>query len=159
MHAGKMGLLAHDSCMPSLSHYLIVDGHSVMHAWPELKVMQKSGSRRHLARVELLRRLRTYQDMQGAQVVVVFDGTQAARSEEREPGGLQVIYAEAVTTADAIIERLAAKYAATHSLRVVSADGMVRETILASGADWLSPEMLRRLCDEAEEKLRGHLSS
>lgn len=140
------------------SHYLIVDGHSVMHAWPELKRMQRSAPRRHLARLELLRRLRTYQDMQGAQVVVVFDGTQPARGEEREPGGLQVIYAEAATTADAIIERLAAKYAGVHPLRVVSADGMVRETILASGADWLSPEMLRGLCEEAAEKLRGHIS-
>ncbi len=137
------------------SHYLIVDGHSVMHAWPELRRAMRNSARRHLARLELMRVLRVYQDMSGAQVVLVFDGTHQARAEEREPGGLQVIYAEAGTTADAIIERLASKYAPVHPLRVVSADGMVRETVLASGADWTSPEMLRRLCEDAEEKLRG----
>ncbi len=138
--------------MPALA-YLLVDGHSVMHAWPELKKDQRSASRRHLARLELMKRLRTYQDMSGKQVVVVFDGTHSQRSEEREPEGLQVIYAEASTTADAILERLANRYAKQHPMQVVSADGMVRETILACGADWTSPEMLKTLCEDAERAL------
>lgn len=138
--------------MSALS-YLLVDGHSVMHAWPELKRDQRSAGRRHLARLELMKRLRTYQDMSGKQVVVVFDGTHSQRSEEREPEGLQVIYAEATTTADAILERLASRYAKDHPMQVVSADGMVRETILACGADWTSPEMLKRMCEEAERQM------
>ncbi|MCW0219172.1 MAG: NYN domain-containing protein [Prosthecobacter sp.] len=142
--------------MPGLS-YLLVDGHSVMHAWPELRREQRSANRRHLARLELMKRLRTYQDMSGKQVVVVFDGTHSQRSEEREPEGLQVIYAEATMTADAILERLANRYAKEHSMQVASADGMVRETILACGADWLSPEMLKTLCEEAERALGAEI--
>jgi predicted RNA-binding protein with PIN domain len=138
--------------MPAIS-YLLVDGHSVMHAWPELKRDQRSASRRHLARLELMKRLRTYQDMSGKQVVVVFDGTHSQRSEEREPEGLQVIYAEAATTADMLLERLANRYAKLHPMQVVSADGMVRETILACGADWTSPEMLKTMCEDAERAL------
>ncbi len=138
--------------MPA-SSYLFVDGHSVMHTWPELKRGQGKAATRHLARLELMRRLRTYQDMSGRQVVVVFDGTHSRRSEEREPGGLQVIYAEAATTADMILERLAARYAKDIPVQVVSADGMVRETILACGADWTSPEMLKSLCEDAEKRL------
>ncbi|TDU80722.1 putative RNA-binding protein with PIN domain [Prosthecobacter fusiformis] len=143
--------------MSALS-YLLVDGHSVMHAWPELKRDQRSASRRHLARLELMKRLRTYQDMTGKQVVLVFDGTHSQRSEEREPEGLQVIYAEATTTADAIIERLASRYARQHPMQVVSADGMVRETILACGADWTSPEMLKSMCEDAERRLGDEIS-
>lgn len=143
--------------MPTIA-YLLVDGHSVMHAWPELRRDQRSSSRRHLARLALLKRLRTFQDMSGKQVVVVFDGTQGQRSEEREPQGLQVIYAEATTTADAILERLASRYAGQHPMQVVSADGLVRETILACGADWMSPEMLRSLCDEAEGSLAQEIA-
>jgi uncharacterized protein len=137
--------------------YLLVDGHNVMHAWPELRRQMRSKKQRHLAQLELLQRLRNYQDMTGAQVVVVFDGTQARQAEEREPDGLQIIYANAATTADMIIERLAAKYAGQHAMRVASADGLVRDAILASGAEWLSPEMLRLLCDDAERDLRTRL--
>lgn len=137
--------------------YLLVDGHSVIHAWPELRRDQLVASRRHLARTGLLQRLRHLQDMTGTQVVVVFDGTQSKLNEEREKDGLQIIYADSGTTADNVIERLAAKYARQHPMRVASADGMVRETIHAFGADWLSPEMLRRLCEDAEKDMRTRL--
>lgn len=137
--------------------YLIVDGHSVMHAWPELRRRQGAAASRHAAQRELLKRLRDYQDQSGTQVVVVFDGTHAQRSEEREPQGLQIIYAEAGTTADALIERLAGKYADRHRLQVVSADGMVRETVLACGADWSSPDMLKLAVEDAERRLHERL--
>ena len=141
---------------PPLS-YLLVDGHSVMHAWPELRRVLQTASKRHLARLELLQRLRHYRDMSGVQVVVVFDGTHSHRNEEREPGGLQIIYAEGATTADSLLERLASKYASQHPMRVVSADGLVRETILACGADWISPEMLKQLCEDAEKDMRRRI--
>ncbi len=137
--------------------YLIVDGHSVMHAWPELRRRQGATASRHAAQRELLKRLRDYQDQSGTQVVVVFDGTHAQRSEEREPQGLQIIYAEAGTTADALIERLAGKYADRHRLQVVSADGMVRETVLACGAEWSSPDMLKLAVEDAERQLHERL--
>lgn len=138
--------------MPARS-YLFVDGHSVMYAWPELRRDQRSTGRRHLAQLELMKRLRTYQDMSGKQVVLVFDGTHSQRSEVREPGGLQIIYAEATTTADAILERLASRYASQCSVEVVTADGMVRETTLACGAGWTSPEMLKSMCDDADRQV------
>jgi predicted RNA-binding protein with PIN domain/CubicO group peptidase (beta-lactamase class C family) len=142
------------SAMPS---YLLVDGHNVMHAWPDLAKHLRVANKRHLARTELLQRLRHLQDMTGTQVVVVFDGTTAKITEEREPHGLQIIYADAGHTADDLIEQLAAKYAKDRPMRVASADGLVRETVTAFGADWLSPEMLRLLCDDAERDMRGRM--
>lgn len=142
------------SVMPS---YLLVDGHNVMHAWPELAKHLRVTSKRHLARSELLQRLRHLQDMTGTQIVVVFDGTTAKITEEREPHGLQIIYADAGHTADDLIEQLAAKYAKDRPMHVASADGLVRETVTAFGADWISPDMLSRLCDDAERDMRGRV--
>ena len=39
--------------MPSPLTYLLIDGHSVIHAWPELLREHRAASRRHLARIEL----------------------------------------------------------------------------------------------------------
>jgi predicted RNA-binding protein with PIN domain len=61
------------------------------------------------------------------------------------------------TTADTIIERLVGKYAETHSLRAATADGMIRETVSAFGAHWLSPESLRQLCDDVEGEMRRRI--
>ncbi len=144
--------------MPPSLTYLLIDGHSVIHAWPELLREHRVASRRHLARIELLKRLRNLQDMSGTQIVVVFDGAKQGTNEEREPDGLQIIYADPGTTADTIIERLVAKYIAQRPMRVVSADGMVRETILSLGADWISPKILRSMCDDAERDMRGRLA-
>lgn len=141
------------------SSYLIVDGHSVIHAWQDLARLHRTGSKRHLAREALLHRMRTLQDMTGQRVVVVFDGTRSRLSEEREAGGLQVFYADSGRTADAVIERLAARYGATHRLRVASGDGMVRDSVHASGADWISPDFLRIEWERAEGDLRRRIGS
>ena len=136
--------------------YLVVDGHSVIHAWPDLKRLHLDGPRRHLAREALMQRLRQLQDGEGCQVVVVFDGTQPVRGEVREPDGLQILFAEAGMTADGLIERLVAKYAALLRMTVATADGMVRETILAHGAEWMSPEALMKRWQAVEGEWRKH---
>jgi predicted RNA-binding protein with PIN domain len=52
--------------------YLIVDGHSIIFAWPALRRLHQR--RTSLAREALVKRLRDYQDWTGIRVVVVFDG-------------------------------------------------------------------------------------
>src|ERR1041384_905201 len=95
--------------MQSRARYLIVDGHSVIFAWPELRKLH--ARRSFLAREALLKQLRDYQDWTGVHVVVVFDGkgkkvdTSSARQE------VQVFYSRTGQSADTIIERLASKYA------------------------------------------------
>jgi predicted RNA-binding protein with PIN domain len=144
--------------MPPSHRYLIVDGHSVIHAWEELARLHRVSARRHLAREELMKRMRHLQDMTGERVVVVFDGIGSRVSEEREKGGLQIFYADAGTTADTVIERLAARHATTHPLRVVTADGMIRDSIHSSVAFWLSPDSLRDECDRAEKEMRKRIA-
>ncbi|HEX8281734.1 MAG TPA: NYN domain-containing protein, partial [Chthoniobacterales bacterium] len=97
-------------------HYLIVDGHSVIFAWPELRKLHER--RTSLARDALARQLRDYQDWTGVRVVVVFDGKGSAVDASAEPGEIQIFYSRAGQTADSIVERLASKYASQFNLLV-----------------------------------------
>ncbi|HEX4653273.1 MAG TPA: NYN domain-containing protein [Candidatus Udaeobacter sp.] len=127
--------------------YLIVDGHSVIFAWPELRKLH--GRRSALAREALIKQLRDYQDWTGVRVVVVFDGKGTKVDAISEPEDVQVFYSRSGQSADAIIERLASKYAKQFELTVATSDSMEAETVLACGAEWISAEALRGLLADA----------
>ena len=143
-----------------MTEYLLVDGHSVIFAWPELRVLHVR--RMGAAREALVRALTDYQDRSGVRVVVVFDGQGAKDTEEQEGrDGIQIFYAQAGRTADAIIERLVAKYAATHRLTVATSDRMEAQTAISFGAaSCVSAEELRGLLDAAgrdfDRRTRGY---
>jgi hypothetical protein len=125
------------------ARYLIVDGHSVIFAWPELRTLHDKRS--SLAREALIKQLRDYQDWTGIRVVAVFDGRGADVSEQTDPGEIQIFYSRSGQTADAIIERLSARYASSFDLMVATSDSMERQTVMACGAESISPEGLRDL--------------
>lgn len=127
--------------------YLLVDGHSVIFAWPELRRLNRR--RTSLARDALIRRLRDYQDWTGVLVTVVFDGKGPTVSVESQPGEIQVFYSRKDQTADSIIERLASKYGKRYKLLVATSDSLEQETATACGAECISPEALRWLVEEA----------
>ena len=129
------------------AQYLIVDGHSVIFAWPELR--QLHARRSSLARDALVKRLRDYQDWTGVRVAVVFDGKGSAVSAIADPGEIQIFYSREGQTADSVIERLASKYASRFKLLVATSDVLEQETASASGAECISAEALRWLLDEA----------
>jgi uncharacterized protein len=133
--------------MESRARYLIVDGHSVIFAWPELRKLH--ARRSSLAREALLRRLRDYQDWTGVRVVAVFDGKGKKVDATSDPTEVQVFYSRGGQSADAIIERLAGKYAKRFELTVATSDSMEAETVHASGAEWISPDGLRDLLGDA----------
>jgi predicted RNA-binding protein with PIN domain len=124
------------------ARYLIVDGHSVIFAWPELRKLH--ARRSMLAREALAKELRDYQDWTGLNVVVVFDGRGKHISEISDPHGVQIFYARRGQTADAIIERLASKYATRFDVTVATSDFLERQTVTACGAISISPEELRK---------------
>jgi predicted RNA-binding protein with PIN domain len=133
--------------MPNRARYLIVDGHSVIFAWPELRKLH--ARRSSLAREALIKRLRDYQDWTGVRVVVVFDGKGKKIEATSDPADVQVFYSRTGQTADAIIERLASKYAKRFELMVATSDSMERETVEACGAESISAEALRSLLVDA----------
>jgi len=135
--------------------YLIVDGHSVIFAWPELRKLHSR--RTGQAREELVRILTEYQDASGVRVVAVFDGQGGKASETTEPGGIQIFYSAAGQTADDIVERLVAKYASQHEITVATSDHMEQQTATTFGALVVSADGLRDYLDEARQDLTRRL--
>ena len=133
--------------MQSRARYLIVDGHSIIFAWPELRKLH--ARRSSLAREALLKQLRDYQDWTGVRVVSVFDGKGKKAEATSDPAEVQVFYSRSGQSADAIIERLASKYAKKYELLVATSDSMEAETVHACGAETTSPDGLRALLANA----------
>src|SRR5690349_7863608 len=127
--------------------YLLVDGHSVIFAWPELRDLHQK--RTSLAREALAKQLRDYQDWTGVHVVLVFDGRGSDVSASADPHEIQIFYSRKGQTADSIVERLASKYAADFELMVATSDLLERQTVTSFGAISISPEVLREMIEEA----------
>jgi uncharacterized protein len=137
------------------AQFLIVDGHSVIFAWPDLRALhdQKTAS----ARERLVKILTEYQDYTGVNVVLVFDGRGPVISQEMEPGGIQVFYSNSGHTADDIIERLVAKYGDSYSITVATSDLLEQQTAIAFGGNCVSADGLRKLVDNARRTFAREL--
>ena len=120
------------------AQYLIVDGHSVIFAWPELRELHERLT--SLARDVLVH------------VVVVFDGRGSDVGAIAEPGEVQIFYSRTGQTADSIVERLASKYGSQFKLLVATSDYLEQETVGACGAECISAEGLRALLDEVRTR-------
>ncbi len=119
---------------------LIVDGHSMIFQWPELRALHaKNGA---TARGRLVRSLTRYQDNTGTHVVAVFDGKGGRTSQDAEQTGIQVFYSKSGQTADSVIERVVATYASKYDIVVATDDHMERTTVESFGAAWMSSEQL-----------------
>ncbi len=119
---------------------LVVDGHSMIFQWPELRALHAkttASAREHLARL-----LTRYQDSSGTHVCVVFDGKGDRSTEEKNPGGIQVFYSGSSKTADSVIERIVAAYSAKYEIVVATDDNMERTTVETFGGSWISSEQL-----------------
>jgi uncharacterized protein len=97
----------------------------------------------------LLKQLRDYQDWTGVRVVAVFDGKGQRVDATSDPADVQVFYSRSGQSADAIIERLASKYAKRYDLVVATSDSLEAETVRACGAESISPDGLRGLITDA----------
>ena len=128
--------------MQERARYLLVDGHSIIFAWPELRKLH--ARRSALARDALIKQLRNYQDWTGVRVVVVFDGKGTKIETTSDPGEVQIFYSRSGQS-----ERLASKYAQCFELTVATGDSMEAETVQACGAERISPEALRELLASA----------
>jgi uncharacterized protein len=134
---------------------LIVDGHSIIFAWPELRALH--GYKSASARDRLTRILTEYQDLTGTNVVLVFDGKGPAITQENEPGGIQVFYSNTGHTADDVIERLVAKYGTLYSITVATSDLLEQQTAIAFGGNCISADGLQKLVTDARNTFTREL--
>lgn len=134
---------------------LLVDGHSMIFQWPELHELQIK--RAASAREALIRILNRLQDASDYTIAVVFDGKGPVTSKEAESSSIQIFYSKDGKTADSIIERLTAKYAAIYDVLVATDDHMERQTVIAFGGTWLSSEMLKKEVESADSAVQEAL--
>ena len=133
--------------------FLLIDGHSMIFAWDEL--LQLHETRMSLAREALCQQLQMYQDTNPHErVVLVFDGKYGEGKQERRPDEIQIIYSKKGGSADAILEKLACKYAGEHDLTVASRDRAVLDMVSSFGAHAISANGLADLLEVAERRFR-----
>ena len=135
---------------------LIVDGHSMVFQWPELRKLH--GKNTAAAREQLVRLLTRYQDSSGFHVGVVFDGKGSRSTEEKNPGGIQIFYSGSSKTADSVIERIVASYASKYDIVVATDDHMERTTVESFGGSWISSEQLALEMRGADEDVSELIS-
>ena len=133
------------------AQFLVVDGHSVIHAWPELRSQHSRRPRQ--ARDSLVAQLRGFHDTTDWRVTLVFDG-RAGISDIPDQAGFIVRYSSTEQTADSLIEALvAAQPEKTRQLiTVITADQAERHAVESMGALCLSPDWLRL---ELEQQIKA----
>jgi predicted RNA-binding protein with PIN domain len=139
--------------------FLLVDAHNLIFATPDLATLHRRNPL--AAREQLVRLLEHYQDASGVRVVAVFDGGTQSKTTAglSGPAGVQVFYPRAGQTADAIIERLVAQYAAAHRLTVATNDHLIRTAAVAAGASTMDSETLLDEIRRAESDLAARLQN
>lgn len=136
--------------------YLLVDGHSMIFAWDDLRQMH--ARKTESGRDELAKRLTRYQDSSGDRVVLVFDGRNSAKHQSSgDVFTIQIIYSKSGSTADDVIERLVATYAKKYDIVVATNDNMERQTVTSFGATWISAMELHTLLESEERNLQRRL--
>ncbi|MBE2181117.1 MAG: NYN domain-containing protein [Chthoniobacterales bacterium] len=137
--------------------FLLVDAHNVIFARPDLARLH--GRNPGAARGQLTRILERYQDATGIRVVAVFDGGAGAQATSEMSGqaGIQSMYPQAGQTADAVIERLVAKYASIHDLTVATNDNLIRAAAAAAAATTIDADTLFDEIVRADRELGASL--
>jgi uncharacterized protein len=125
-----------------MKKYLLVDGHSVIFHWPELRGLHQKN--RHQARALLSRELGDLHEKSDWLVTLVFDGKMGTTPEPMVKG-MVTLYSQEEQTADSIIERLVAQVKEEDRGRVVvvTADQAERNMVESLGAATYSPDWLR----------------
>jgi predicted RNA-binding protein with PIN domain len=139
---------------------LIVDGYNIVHAWPELAPLSKSGKAEE-ARRKLVGILADYAAASGERVTVVFDAH--GRSRDHGAGeivdGVTVVFGSSAQTADHVIERRVAIASAKGDARMVTvatSDRLQRDMVMAMGASVVGAEALRQVVRGVQAEMQQH---
>jgi len=144
------------------ARYLVVDGHSVIFAWPDLRALHERN--RAAARKALADSLQQLHDTTSWRVTLVLDGKMGtAVPVARKATDMVISYATADQTADSLIERLVGSSGVAKDILVVTADEAERLTVESLGAAtaypaWLREELEREKAFFSEKLERLHRS-
>lgn len=138
--------------------HLLVDGSNLLHAWPELRQLEKRD--RDSARSRLSGRVRVLHDHEECRVTIVFDGKGSETTIEHPSGHATFthIYTASHVTGDDVIEHLVGQAAAPGHCWVATDDRAERQTIDTLGGTSISAAELADWVVRAEERQRTKLS-
>lgn len=110
-----------------------------------------------VARGRLIEAVSAIHGADGVSVLVVFDGQgrQTDRDGAESLPGVEVVFAAKGQTADGFIERVVADAADAGACVVATADGAERETVLALGANCVSPDELLSWVGRCKKRSSG----
>ncbi|VVM07577.1 hypothetical protein MAMC_01706 [Methylacidimicrobium cyclopophantes] len=136
---------------------LVVDGHSVIFAWKELRDLHTRSPNQ--ARRLLAGWLQQLHDSGAWSVILVFDGRFGSRRERIEPasGEMVVAYSTPDCTADSLIEAFVSQQRDRERVTVITADQAERRSVEALGAWCSSPEWLSSELEEQRENVEEAL--
>ncbi len=132
---------------------ILVDGYSLLHAWPELA----EGRARHsaAAREALIQELTHYHDATGTALTIFFDGAGAPKGtpQTHSTRQVEVLYSRAGQTADQMIERAAYRLSQLGEVMVITNDYAERDTVNSFGGMAQSCENFLRMMGEANRDM------
>ena len=128
---------------------LLVDGYSIIYAWPALRRALARNLER--ARDELTSALTRLQDATGVPITVVFDARVRLRGSVAiaPNAGVEIIFTRKGLTADAFIERQVANSKAPEQLLVATNDGAETFTARSFGGQVITADQLRNWLEDA----------
>ena len=138
--------------------HLLVDGSNLLHAWPELRVLEKRD--RDAARSRLSGSLRVLHDFEGFRVTLVFDGKGSDTIIEHpsDHDTFTHIFTPSHLTADDVIEHMVGQSAEPALCCVATDDRAERQTVEAVGGTSLSAGDLAEWVARVEARQRTKLS-
>ncbi|MES2309180.1 MAG: NYN domain-containing protein [Verrucomicrobiota bacterium] len=136
--------------------YLLVDGHSVLFSWNDLRVLHQRKPRS--ARDQLIKIIQVLHDTGRWRVTLVFDGK--TRGNEVTPTNSMIVaYASEDETADSLIERTVGAFPHPDRIWVVTNDRAEAQTVVSLGAHTESTEWLKFEIDACDELLQNTLKN
>jgi predicted RNA-binding protein with PIN domain len=138
---------------------ILVDGYSLLHAWPELA----PGAPRHSARAreELIHILTGFHDATGDPLTIFFDGSGAPPGTPKSESsrGVEILFSGPGQTADDLIERAAHRFQAYGEVLVVTNDIVERDMVSGFGGSFSSCENFIRRIGGAQADLQEDLEN
>ena len=135
---------------------MLVDGHSVIFAWPDLRALHDRN--RAAARKALADQLQHFHDTTPWLVTLILDGKMGTVvGTARKRTDMVISYATADQTADSIIERMVGASGVASQILVITADEAERLTVESMGAMTASPAWLREEMEREGESFSTYL--
>ncbi|WP_304755877.1 NYN domain-containing protein [Dubosiella newyorkensis] len=127
---------------PKKPELLVIDGYNMIYSWNSLKDLAKADY--NAARERLIDQIVNYQGYKDIDVYLVFDAYRRKQGEGRNETRhkTKIIYTRYGENADSYIERLVHDLKSHYSISVATSDGLIQNSILASGANRISAREL-----------------